>query len=772
MPKTDKKDLEFLGQEFQYKLIQAFMDDKSFFKDLYNILDQNMFTDPNLRTYVGVMKDFYENEEVVPSYEMMTILLREKAHSSVEKEMFEATIKKVQETQSDGVDYIRTLARKFFKQQNIIKTANEILRIAGNGDVEKYEECVDLLNDALNQGNHDELGSSVYDDIGETLSDDYRTPIPTGIGKLDEALEGGLGKGELGVIIGSSGFGKVQPNDALIVTPSGYRHMGDIKVGDYVIGKNGEPTKVIGVYPHKDWEFYKVTFSDGVSCECGKEHLWSVNSSVDGDDNFKTLSLGEIMDEGLYDNENKPKFRIPMADPIEFNEINVKINPYLLGGIITDNKIKKILSLKSKDFESELLKYYGDDFFGGDLYIPDDYLYNSIENRLLLLNGLMDSFGNCDEDGNCLFRTKSERMSYTFKQLILSLGGHLLSENSWMNYDNNITTYEIKFNFHDIFIPIFSIEEKKNRFRYDDKFNRYFHNIEKSRVCNGQCIKVEAEDELYLTNDFIVTHNTSLTTAMSSHAATYKCSQNNYQGFKVLQIVFEDRIKQIQRKHIGRITGIEAKDLSKPENIDKVREILSKYEDKELLRNNLKIVRFPSGEITANQIRRFIKKLINGGFKPDMVVCDYFECLCHEGSPNASNEYEKEGKTMRKFEAMAGEFDIAFWVPCQGTKDSLNAELVTMDKMGGSVKKAQIAHIIMSIARSVEDIESNKATIALLKNRAGKSGKVFNNVEFNNGTCRISTDNVDEYENAMVFNKNQIKEKMNLQKEIFRQTVK
>jgi hypothetical protein len=67
-----------------------------------------------------------------------------------------------------------------------------------------------------------------------------------------------------------------------------------------------------------------------------------------------------------------------------------------------------------------------------------------------------------------------------------------------------------------------------------------------------------------------------------------------------------------------------------------------------------------------------------------------------------------------------------------------------MDKIGGSVKKAQIAHVIMSIARTVEDISNNKATIAILKNRAGKSGKVFNNVEFNNGTCRISTDNVDE----------------------------
>ena len=253
---------------------------------------------------------------------------------------------------------------------------------------------------------------------------------------------------------------------------------------------------------------------------------------------------------------------------------------------------------------------------------------------------------------------------------------------------------------------------------------------------------------------------TSLTTAMASNAAE--------EGFKVLQIVFEDRIKQIQRKHIGRITGIESKDLSKTENIDLVKSTLEAYPLKEEMQNNLKIVKFPSGEKTARDIERFIRKLINTGFKPDLVIVDYFECLAHEPDRSATNEYEREGKTMRKFEAMAGELDMAFWIPSQGTKDSINLELVTMDKIGGSVKKAQIAHVIMSIARTLEDIGNNKATIAILKNRAGKSGKVFNNVEFNNGTCRISTDNVDEYDNMFEVKKKQQEDRVNLASEVFK----
>ena len=178
------------------------------------------------------------------------------------------------------------------------------------------------------------------------------------------------------------------------------------------------------------------------------------------------------------------------------------------------------------------------------------------------------------------------------------------------------------------------------------------------------------------------------------------------------------------------------------------REQLEKYEDKDILQKNLRIIRLPSGEKTADDIKRLIIKLKNNGFSPDLVIVDYFECLLCKGD-SSDDKWEKEGKTMRKFEAMAGELNIGIWIPVQGTKDSLNVEVVTMDKAGGSFKKIQIAHIVMSIARTVEDIEQSLATIAILKNRAGKAGKVLNGVSFNNGTCRISTDNVEEYDGLL-----------------------
>lgn len=466
---TRKTDLGFLGEDYQYRLVHEFMEDREFFKDLCDIIDQNMFTDTFLKLYVGTMRDYYKKQQVVPGYDMMKISLFTKAHSEIERKQFEEVVNKICNMSSEGAVYTKELADKFFKQQNMIKVANEILKIAGDGNTDNYDKCVDLLTHALNQGISEDLGHGVFDDENETLSDDYRIVIPTGIGKVDETLEGGIGKGELGCIIGSSSFGK-----------------------------------------------------------------------------------------------------------------------------------------------------------------------------------------------------------------------------------------------------------------------------------------------------------TSLTTAMASYAATYRCPQNNNNGFKVLQIVFEDRIKQIQRKHMGRITNVEAKDLSKPENIDRVRAILDSYEDRDLLQSNLRIVRLPSGEKTADDIKRLIIKLTNNGFRPDMVIVDYFECLLCKGA-SSDDKWEKEGKTMRKFESMAMDLNIAIWIPVQGTKDSLNVEIVTMDKAGGSFKKIQISHIVMSIARTVEDIEASLATIAILKNRAGQAGKVFSNVEFNNGTCRISTDHVDEFNGLLSFEKQQQKEQKDLQKSVYQQ---
>lgn len=833
---VDKSSLKYLGEDYQYKLVKEFMEDKSCFKDLAPIIDQNMFTGQYLRTYVGTMLEYLKKHGDVPSYSSMAIELRQRAHTQADIEICEGVINKIKSTPSDGADQTKDLATKFFKQQNIIKAANEMLKLAGNGDLENYDKCEELLKNALNTGNHEDYEESrLFDGIDETLSNDFRIVIPTGIGKIDQTLNGGIGKGELGCIVGPSGYGKVQPYDAKVVTPDGYVEMRDIHVGSMVIGADGKAHKVTAVFPHKNWDFYKVTFDDGTSTECGKEHLWNVNTywqrcgkkhikgksykTASGnwkkytspDYSYRTMSLEEIMKSGLFrGKENYHNFKVPTTKPVEFNEIKVDIDPYLMGCMIGDGSFGNLLITTGngdknqlnenlldnwykytickgkgntssfrfhKEFKDKLLQYYNLSLTSINKYIHHDYLFNSLRNRISLLNGLMDTDGTCSKSGYCSYSTKSKQLAEDVKQLVLSLGGLARIRSKRRGYKDKNGEYidcgihyEVAISLYDKNIPIFRLARKQKcvRYRVENYNGRFFEDVEFSRKADGQCILIDSDDHLYLTDDFIVTHNTTLTTSMSIHAATYKSEQNDFNGFKVMQIVFEDRIKQIQRKHFSKITQVEACNLSKEEYAHYVRNILDNYPERDLIQENLRIIRLKSGEKSIEFIEDMIRKHINQGFRPDLVVIDYFECIKLTG-PSTMSKWDKESGIMRKIEAMANELNVAVWVPVQGNRDSINAELVTMDNAGGSLGKIQISHIIMSVTRSLEDIAENLATISILKNRAGQSGEVIEGAMFNNGTCTISTDNCTDFDSGVAFNKHRESVKEEKQKDLLKE---
>ena len=587
-------------------------------------------------------------------------------------------------------------------------------------------------------------------------------------------MNGGIGKGELGCIVGPSGYGKVQPYDAKVVTPDGYVEMRDIHVGSMVIGADGKAHKVTAVFPHKNWDFYKVTFNDGTSTECGKEHLWNVNTYTqkeEGDYSYKTMSLEEIMNSDLFlydtDGDSIYNFQIPIAKPVEFNEINVGVDPYLMGKLIGRNSCYWLTEEnEDEELRIEFLKYYDKSISQETKRIHHDYLFNSVENRISLLNGLMDYGGKSTFYGDLMYSTKSKDFAYDVKQLVLSLGGFAYIQEC---YDSEICYYVIGM-LYDRNISVFRNQYKQAKIRYSDEkwYGKCFKNIEFSRKADGQCILVDSDDHLYLTDDFIVTHNTTLTTAMSIHAATYKSEQNDFKGFKVMQIVFEDRIKQIQRKHFSKITQVEACNLSKEEYAHYVRNILDNYPERDLIQENLRIIRLKSGEKSIEFIEDMIRKHINQGFRPDLVVIDYFECIKLTG-PSTMSKWDKESGIMRKIEAMANELNVAVWVPVQGNRDSINAELVTMDNAGGSLGKIQISHIIMSVTRSLEDIAENLATISILKNRAGQSGEVIEGAMFNNGTCTISTDNCTDFDSGVAFNKHRESVKEEKQKDLLKE---
>jgi replicative DNA helicase len=205
-------------------------------------------------------------------------------------------------------------------------------------------------------------------------------------------------------------------------------------------------------------------------------------------------------------------------------------------------------------------------------------------------------------------------------------------------------------------------------------------------------------------------------------------------GFNVLQVFFEDNPKVIQRKHFTLWTKIHPDELSekKDEVMNKVKEI------KETMPNELILKKLPSDTKTMLQIKNEIRKMIADGIKIDMVVLDYIDCVVPD--KNLGDEWKSEGSVMRGFEAMCHELNIAGWTATQGNRASISSEVVTTDQMGGSIKKAQVGHVIISVAKTLQQKEMKLATIAITKSRIGDDGVVFENCKFDNAMIEIDTE--------------------------------
>lgn len=229
------------------------------------------------------------------------------------------------------------------------------------------------------------------------------------------------------------------------------------------------------------------------------------------------------------------------------------------------------------------------------------------------------------------------------------------------------------------------------------------------------------------------TGKTTLLTKFSNEAFNH--------GYNVVQIFFEDNVNNIKRKHFTIWTGISPKD--QPFQAEEVERIVNQR--KEASTGELRLLKLPSDSVTISEIKSKLRKMQADGFRIDLLTLDYVDCITPERT-NYNEEWKGDGAIMRQLEAMTSEFDIAIWTATQGNRESIKSEVVTTDQMGGSIKKAQIGHVVMSIGKTIEQKEMNLATLTLLKSRIGRDGVVFNNCKFNNEFLEIDTD----YQNTLL----------------------
>ena len=433
-----------------------------------------------------------------------------------------------------------------------VASLDEAASLRGMGGTKVFREFM-----ALFAGDRKTLGERILSDPVKYRFVATATPSP------NEYIELLAYSAFLGIMDVSQA--KAQPLDAKVLTPTGWRLMGDLRVGDIVIAGDGSPTTVLATYPQGEKEIFRITFSDGTSTECTGDHLWLTRTlyernnerryrqrNPDGEREFATVKATSDIAETLTV-KGGSNHAVPLVGAVQFNPRYLPIHPWLMGALIGDACLRKtsIVFSTADDWMlkrvAELLpeglllretaegsqdygitttgrkggngpgsnpllcalRSYG--LLGKRSYekeIPDDYMLSSVSDRLDILRGLMDTDGTVGKaDGQLIFCTTSHRLALQVRDLTRSLGGiaTIRKASRCALTRNQAYLVEIR-----IDACPFSLPRKASlhRSRNQRALTRYIVSVDSVGKKPAQCIAIDHPSRLYVTDDFVVTHNT------------------------------------------------------------------------------------------------------------------------------------------------------------------------------------------------------------------------------------------------------------------------
>ena len=283
------------------------------------------------------------------------------------------------------------------------------------------------------------------------------------------------------IFSGSRGRGKEQPISSLVLSDKGFIRMGDVTLDTKVFGCDGKLHPVTGIYPQGVKDVYEITFSDGTTARCGLEHLWKVVDNADATE--KVLDTKALLEANLSLEKNDKKFRysIPVCKPIEFEERLTLLEPYQIATVTNHDK-----------------------------GIDEIYLHNSVKNRIELLQGYLDKYADVIVQKNMVeFVCTNKSLNADITWLVQSLGGITV------NTDKNTLIIKLP----EEIVP-FKSKEKITNYKkiihiQPYRYIAHIEKLDKKEEC--QCIMVGSEEHLYITDNFIVTHNTEIAVLIAAY---------------------------------------------------------------------------------------------------------------------------------------------------------------------------------------------------------------------------------------------------------------
>lgn len=396
--------------------------------------------------------------------------------------------------------------------------------------------------------------------------------------------------------------GKAQPLDSLIKTPTGWTHMGDIRVGDTVSIPDGSTAKVKGVYPQGLKNIYRITFEDGRSTECCEEHLWTVYNRYWSPEStrWRTVQLKDIRDRIQLRPNTEAGLFIPLSKPELDNDIDLPIDPYVIGALLGDgglstgvanftnpeqfiiDELERRLPKHVELIHSDRITYRLIDrtaqpggrspflstlrelgMLGSYSYnktIPECYLNASSRQKLLLLQGLMDTDGSVDKTSSCTYCTTSKTLASQVQSLVWSLGGicKLKLRYTFYTYKGERKKGRLSYTLRirmDNPKSLFRLPRKRDcvtdNYKSAGKLKLGIQSVQYMGKKLAQCIEVDHPDHLYITDDFIVTHNTIAAIGITTWVIYIKGRQLQFAMFTKDNKLLQENVARLKAMRDG-----------------------------------------------------------------------------------------------------------------------------------------------------------------------------------------------------------------------------
>ena len=583
------------------------------------------------------------------------------------------------------------------------------------------------------------LLTQVVERIDELYSRDSGseiTGVPTGWTDLDK-MTSGLQPGDMVVVAGRPSMGKAQPLDAKIKTLTGWKRMGELAVGDALASIDGAPSLVTGIYPQGERQVYRVRFSDGRSAECCDEHLWRVHfRSWEAPRILSTAEVRDLLSHSRY----QGRLWIDMPSGEFGSEAQLPVDPWVLGALLGDGCIKgssvrfsvkaeqtlermrnrvdaslelsyagqydwriKRRSVADLDGEArahvnplrqalEQLGLWGKGSY--DKFIPVAYLDASRAVRLDLLRGLLDTDGWVESWGAVRYSSASQQLTQDVCTLVRSLGG-------WCSVSEKASSFTVSGKRQvgaPAFVCTISHPDPESLFLFDGKRARLgkgrvrrklpvISGIEPSRVTATQCISVSHPTRLYITDDYVVTHNTAFSMNIAENVAVEA-------GLPVAVFSMEMGGVQLAMRMLGSVGLLDQHRLRTGKLIDEDWPRLTHAIQK---MNEAQVYIDETPALNPIEMRARARRLARQCGKLGLIVVDYLQLM--QGSQPGDNRSAEISEISRSLKGLAKE---------------LHCPVIALSQLNRSLEQRPNKRPVMSDLRESGAIEQDADVIIFL----------------------------------------------------------